>query len=177
MKKLYQFCFVLLVAISLSGEAKCAEARWCDFLKSVRRNAKEKNGLQAGIAVDNRQNLFTFSADLGGRGETTALEVMQAGDKQGLKLKTCEVGFGLAVCALAGTPKPAASYDCSKEYCFTPNFWSFYLLKSDASTWVFSEKGIKEAKVSDGDILGFAWVAKEGGHPSRSPLPAPSECR
>ena len=79
----------------------------------------------------------------------TAWDALQATD---MNIVSADFGFGVAICALEGVGRQeGACFNELGEY-----FWAFY--HQDEGAWVYSELGVADYLVSDGEVLGFAWT-------------------
>lgn len=71
----------------------------------------------------------------------------------GLAVTTNETSFGTALCALDGEGQPGT--DCFGDA--LGRFWGFNILTED-DEWTFSDVGIGEAVLRDGDVTGFQFA-------------------
>lgn len=84
-------------------------------------------------------------------GETvTGTQLLQ---KSGLDVITNESSFGTALCSLDGEGQPGS--DCFGDA--LGRYWGFNLL-TESNEWAYSEVGIGEAIIRDGDITGFIFA-------------------
>lgn len=63
---------------------------------------------------------------------------------------------GYGICKISNAASNGCDYPDESCFCDASSFWAFWILEND-STWEFSQVGVSQATVDDGDVQGQKW--------------------